>query len=117
MRYTRPQPRLYLICSSFQSFIVDEDVRQVYGSQSALGAEKEANWNAMFAAYGQQFGAEAAEYSRRMAGDLPVDWLTKLPNYNAPVSDYPMHKGIDWMFDAINRKRKPLRQDSSPSRF
>lgn len=69
-----------------QSFVVDGEVRELYNSFSAIGASKESSWESMFAAYAQQYPAAAAEYRRRMAGELPADWLTKLPNYSAPES-------------------------------
>jgi transketolase len=38
------------------------------------GQALEAKWNATFAAYSQQFPDLAAEFKRRMAGDLPANW-------------------------------------------
>ena len=38
------------------------------------GAALETDWNAAFAAYAQAFPAEAGEFKRRMAGDLPANW-------------------------------------------
>jgi transketolase len=38
------------------------------------GAAREADWNAKFDAYAKAFPKEAAEFKRRMAGDLPPDW-------------------------------------------
>lgn len=38
------------------------------------GQALEARWNATFAAYEQQFPELAAEFKRRMAGDLPANW-------------------------------------------
>ena len=40
----------------------------------AAGAKLEADWSAKFAAYSAQFPAEAAELTRRMAGDLPASF-------------------------------------------
>jgi transketolase len=40
------------------------------------GQALEAKWNATFAAYAQQFPELAAEFKRRMAGDLPANWQT-----------------------------------------
>ncbi len=37
----------------------------------------ESNWNRRFEAYQAAFPAEAAEFKRRMAGELPADWATK----------------------------------------
>jgi len=38
------------------------------------GAEAEAMWNERFSAYAKAYPAEAAEFARRMAGDLPADF-------------------------------------------
>ncbi|HEX7952540.1 MAG TPA: transketolase [Burkholderiales bacterium] len=38
------------------------------------GAAWEADWNARFAAYAKAFPQEAAEFTRRMAGELPAAW-------------------------------------------
>ncbi|MBI4194457.1 MAG: transketolase [Betaproteobacteria bacterium] len=40
------------------------------------GAAAERRWTRLFAAYGKQYPAEAAEFRRRMAGELPPGWKT-----------------------------------------
>jgi transketolase len=40
----------------------------------AKGARIEDAWNDKFAAYAAEYPAEAAEFTRRMAGDLPANW-------------------------------------------
>ncbi|WP_192879739.1 transketolase [Vibrio cholerae] len=40
----------------------------------AAGASKEAAWDEKFAAYAKAYPAEAAEYKRRVAGELPANW-------------------------------------------
>ena len=40
----------------------------------AKGARVEDAWNDKFAAYAAEYPAEAAEFTRRMAGDLPANW-------------------------------------------
>ncbi|QLG88583.1 transketolase [Chitinibacter bivalviorum] len=42
--------------------------------KKAAGAAAEAEWNSLFAKYAAQFPAEAAEFNRRMKGDLPANW-------------------------------------------
>jgi len=42
--------------------------------QKAKGSKLEGEWNAKFDAYAKAFPAEAAEFKRRMAGDLPANW-------------------------------------------
>jgi transketolase len=52
---------------------------QIYAGWSAKdkGAAAEAAWNEKFAAYQAAYPAEAAEFTRRMAGELPADWDEK----------------------------------------
>jgi transketolase len=50
------------------------------------GAKAEAAWNDKFAAYKAAFPELAAEYERRMAGDLPADWAAKSAEYIASVN-------------------------------
>ncbi|MDO9151554.1 MAG: transketolase [Methylotenera sp.] len=42
--------------------------------QKAKGSKTEGDWNAKFDAYAKAFPTEAAEFKRRMAGDLPANW-------------------------------------------
>jgi len=42
--------------------------------QTAKGAKTESDWNAKFEAYAKAYPAEAAEFKRRMAGELPANW-------------------------------------------
>ncbi len=50
------------------------------------GAKAEADWNEKFAAYKAAYPELAAEYERRMAGDLPADWAAKSAEYIASVN-------------------------------
>jgi transketolase len=50
------------------------------------GTKAEAAWNEKFAAYKAAFPELAAEYERRMAGDLPADWSAKSAEYIASVN-------------------------------
>jgi transketolase len=45
----------------------------------ARGAAAEQVWTATFEAYRSQYPVEAAEFERRMAGDLSVSWTDQLP--------------------------------------
>ena len=59
-----------------EPFVIPENVRQGWDAKTR-GAAAEAEWNAKFEAYAQAFPAEAAEFKRRMAGELPADWSEK----------------------------------------
>jgi len=52
-------------------FEIPADVYAAWDAKAA-GARQEADWSAKFAQYSAQFPAEAAELSRRMAGELPA---------------------------------------------
>ncbi|PHS71453.1 MAG: transketolase [Methylophaga sp.] len=54
-------------------FEIPADVYEGWDAKAA-GAEKETAWNAKFEAYAAAFPELAAEFTRRMAGDLPANW-------------------------------------------
>ena len=58
---------------SHEPFVIPADVYAGWDAK-AKGAAAEAAWNTKFAAYKAAFPAEAAEFTRRMAGDLPANW-------------------------------------------
>jgi transketolase len=53
----------------------------------AKGAALEAEWNAKFAAYAKTFPEKAAEFSRRMAGELPKNWRQHADGVLAKVNE------------------------------
>ncbi len=54
-------------------FEIPADIAQAWNGREA-GATAEAGWDALFAAYAAQYPTEAAEFTRRVAGQLPADW-------------------------------------------
>ncbi|HAS2740091.1 TPA: transketolase [Vibrio cholerae] len=54
-------------------FEIPADIYAAWDAKQA-GASKEAAWNEKFAAYAKAYPAEAAEYKRRVAGELPANW-------------------------------------------
>lgn len=58
-------------------FEIPSDVYAAWDAK-AKGAEQQSSWSKKFAAYREQFPAEAAELERRMKGDLPADFDTAL---------------------------------------
>jgi transketolase len=53
------------------------------------GAAVESAWNARFAAYRTAYPTEAAEFERRMSGDLQADYADKLPAVLTAIADKP----------------------------
>ncbi len=62
---------------------------EIYDGWSAkeTGAKAEAEWNARFDAYAAAFPAEAAEFKRRMAGELPSNWAEQADAFVASVAE------------------------------
>jgi transketolase len=54
-------------------FELPEEVRAAWDAREG-GQRLERKWNRLFAAYEKQFPAEAVEYRRRIAGELPADF-------------------------------------------
>ncbi len=57
----------------YGSFEIPGDIYAAWDARRH-GARLEADWNARFLAYAAAHPALAAEYERRMAGELPTDW-------------------------------------------
>jgi transketolase len=65
-----------------ESFVVPQEVYDLYGKHSSEGAAAEQEWNQLFAKYKEQFPTEAADLVRRQTGDLPEGWEKNLPVYS-----------------------------------
>ncbi|WP_185838036.1 transketolase [Vibrio cholerae] len=57
----------------YAPFEIPADIYAAWDAKQA-GARKEAAWDEKFAAYAKAYPAEAAEYKRRVAGELPTNW-------------------------------------------
>ena len=56
-----------------EAFIIPDDVYAGWDAK-AKGSRAEAAWDTKFAAYEAEYPELAAEFKRRMAGDLPANW-------------------------------------------
>jgi len=64
------------------AFVIPDDIRAGWDAK-ASGASAEKAWDEKFAAYAAAYPEMAAEYQRRMAGDLPADWASKSAEFVA----------------------------------
>lgn len=71
---------------SHEPFVIPADVYAGWDGK-AKGAKAEQSWNDKFAAYAKAFPAEAAEFNRRMAGDMPANWTVETNKIIAAVND------------------------------
>ncbi len=69
-------------------FEIPADVAQAWDARER-GASAELAWQQRFAAYRTAYPLEAAEFERRMAGDLPADFGAKLPALLAAIAAKP----------------------------
>ncbi len=67
------------------AFEVPDDVYQGWDAKEK-GAAAEAAWDEKFAAYKAEFPELAAEFERRMSGELPADWAENSAKYIAQVN-------------------------------
>ncbi len=69
-----------------EPFVIPADVYAGWDATDK-GAAAEAAWNAKFAAYKAAFPADAAEFSRRMGGELPANWKSATDAMIAATND------------------------------
>ncbi|MDD5274453.1 MAG: transketolase [Methylovulum sp.] len=67
------------------AFVIPAEVYSGWDAK-AKGAKAEAEWNDKFAAYKAVYPELAAEYERRMIGDLPVNWAADADEFVSAVN-------------------------------
>lgn len=65
---------------SHEPFVIPDDIRHDWDARER-GATQEAQWQARFAAYRAAFPDLAAEYERRVQGELPAAWRDVVSDY------------------------------------
>jgi transketolase len=60
----------------YPAFEIPPDIKQAWDAR-AVGAQRQAEWEAEFAAYAKAYPNEAAEFRRRTSGALPADFKAK----------------------------------------
>ncbi len=84
------------------------------------GQKWEDEWNKRFAAYEKAHPDLAAEFKRRVAGDLPKDWDAALPNFPADPKGLATRKAGEAVLQALGAKLPELvggSADLNPSTF
>lgn len=65
-----------------ESFVVPEEVYDLYHKRSAAGAAKEEEWKKLLSKYSEKYPEDAKDLERRIAGKLPEGWEKALPTYS-----------------------------------
>jgi len=64
-----------------ERFFVPDDVREHFLSKVEDGQLLESSWQKKLAAYSEAYPELAAEFERRLRGELPEDWISALPKF------------------------------------
>ncbi len=64
----------------YEPFVIPDEIYAGWDARDK-GARWEAEWNERFAAYRAAYPDLAAEFERRMAGELPADWAQKAAEF------------------------------------
>jgi len=85
-----------------KTFVVPQEVYDLYHKHAAEGAAAEAEWNKLLEKYGQEHSKEASELKRRLARDLPEGWEKSLPTYKTTDKAVGSRKLSEAVLEAIH---------------
>jgi len=71
---------------SHPPFVVPAHVYEAWDAREAGGLEQ-SNWNTLLGQYTRAYPAEARELQRRLAGDLPADFATRVQSFTDQVRE------------------------------
>ena len=83
------------------SFYVPEDVLSHYRQSLEKGKAREEAWQSAFDLYTQAFPELAREFQRVMAGKLPVDWETALPDFRQDTKEVSTRKASETAMQSL----------------
>ena len=69
-----------------EPFIIPDEIYEGW-NHIAQGAEVEEDWNERFKAYRAEFPEDAAEFERRMSGELPANFVDEMDKYIAKTQE------------------------------
>lgn len=81
-----------LVCERLQwPYAPFEIPGEIYAEWDATekGAQVQQEWDALFADYAKQWPELAAEFTRRMKGDLPAGWVENMQKYVHDLQSHP----------------------------
>jgi transketolase len=86
---------------SHDAFVVPDEARAHWRSQVAERATEHTAWQARFAAFAAAHASAAAEFTRRMAGDLPTGWDATLPTFTSDTGAVASRAASGTVLNAI----------------
>ncbi|KAB8073181.1 Transketolase, thiamine diphosphate binding domain-containing protein [Aspergillus leporis] len=85
-----------------QSFVVPQQVYDLYHKTAANGAAKEQEWNKLFEKYATEYKEEHDDLARRLSGKLPEGWEKSLPTYKPTDSAVASRKLSEAVLEKIH---------------
>jgi transketolase len=85
-------------------FFVPDDVAANFRKALTDGAAKEAAWEGAFARYAEAFPDEAAEFMRRMSGELPQGWEAGLPVFTTDPKGMATRKASESVLQVLAQR-------------
>jgi transketolase len=84
-----------------KTFVVPQEVYDMYHKHAADGAAAEQEWNKLFENYGKEYKDLHADLARRLTRDLPEGWQNKLPTYKPTDSAIASRKLSETVLESI----------------
>jgi transketolase len=85
-----------------KTFVVPQEVYDMYHKHAADGAAAEEEWNKLFSNYGSEHKDAHADLARRLTRALPDGWEKKLPVYKPSDSAVASRKLSEAVLEAIH---------------
>ncbi len=86
------------------SFYIPDDVLAYYRKAVSMGKRLEKAWNEKFAAYRAEYPQLAADFERRMKGELPQGWDAGLPEFPADAKGMATRASSGKVLNALAKK-------------
>ena len=83
------------------AFFIPEDALNHFRQALGRGQQWEAEWEEKWARYGAAYPDLAAEFRRRLTGELPAGWDDHLPAFSADVGALPTRKASEAVLQAL----------------
>jgi len=83
------------------TFFIPDEVAEQFRKAVEEGEVKEAEWEEAFSRYAEAYPDEAAEFMRRVNGELPTGWDAALPTFQADPKGMATRKASESVMQAL----------------
>lgn len=83
------------------TFLVPDEARPVFDAAASAGAERARRWRDLLGRYSKPYPTEAADLERRLAGRLPQDWGSGLPDFDGQEPEIATREASGKVLNAL----------------